>query len=252
MNKTTLPPVLITSSVIAMDSSVNLKNAELRVRYTLEGLEKWLAISPKISIVICDGSGYDFSKKILEHFPEANIESLYFENDLKSIQMYGKGFGEGEIINYAIKHSKVLKSADWFCKCTAKLWVDNFFECISSWNEQFLCKAYFSNVFSFKKTRLEYIDTRFYLVNKDFYIKHFSLLHMNLDESKISSIEDQFCDAVTHPLMHGVMFTIQPVICGMGGGSGKYYNNSLARRVKERLRLMLVKNQSVYKNFFHQ
>ena len=163
-----LPPILLTSSVIAMDSSVALKSQESRIFHTLESIGKWGEISPNNQFVICDGSGFDFSPLLKEHFPNLNIESIYFMNDGDLIKKHGKGYGEGEIIRYALEHSQFLQKTDWFVKCTAKLWVNNFMSCLKQWNGEFVCKAFFANVFSFKTTSLEYIDTRFYISKKSF------------------------------------------------------------------------------------
>ena len=173
--KSNLPPILLTSCVIVSDHSVSLKDENSRIRLTIESIEKWLAISSDLRLVICDGSNFDFSKIATEKFPQANIECLFFENDRKSVGLYGKGYGEGEIVKYALQNSVYLKESDFFAKCTAKLWVENFFECLKCWNGTFLCKGYFSNVFLLKKTQFSYVDTRFYLVNKSFYLKKFSL-----------------------------------------------------------------------------
>ncbi|MBV8887332.1 MAG: hypothetical protein JO235_25510 [Chroococcidiopsidaceae cyanobacterium CP_BM_RX_35] len=39
---------------------------------------------------------------------------------------YGKGWGEGEIIEYAINHSKILNKSTRFYKVTGRLFVENF------------------------------------------------------------------------------------------------------------------------------
>ena len=96
-----------------------------------------------------------------------------------------------------MEHSVYLHQSAWFAKCTAKLGVDNFLECVSEWNGQFLCKAFFSHVFSLKKTQLEYIDTRFYLVNKRIYEKLFSSVHFELSGQVGASIEENFLEVVS-------------------------------------------------------
>src|SRR6267143_669388 len=113
-----LPPVLLTSSVVVMDHSVTLKDPGQRVNYTLDSIEKWLNVSADIRLVICDGSGYDFSEIVKKRFPERRIECLFFENNKQLVERHGKGFGEGEIIKYALRHSLFIKEADWFAKCT--------------------------------------------------------------------------------------------------------------------------------------
>lgn len=243
-----LPPILLTSSALAMDRSVQLKDQNLRIFHTIESIKKWLAIWPEGEFVLCDGSGYDFSALIKSKFPDSKVECLFFKNDPNLIDLHGKGFGEGEIIKYALEHSIFLRKSNYFAKCTAKLWVENFFECLQEWNEIFLCQAYFSNVFSLRKTSLEYIDTRFYVTDKRFYLNNLSSVHFGL--SKSVGIEDKFLHITQEMSLQNFLFPTPPEVRGMGGGSGKYYKNSKIKRLKERIRSKMVSLNSRYKRLF--
>jgi len=245
-----LPPILLTSSVIAMDSSVALKDQDSRIFHTLESISKWAEISPANQFVICDGSGFDFSPLLKERFPNLNIESIHFMNNVDLIKKHGKGYGEGEIIRYALAHSHFLQNADCFVKCTAKLWVNNFMACLHQWNGEFACKAFFANVYSFKTTTLEYIDTRFYISKKSFYLTHLSRAYESLAEGEGSSIEDEFLKVLRGLSLKRYMFSNPPVVSGVGGGSGKYYNSSFIRNIKEMLRTKLVMHNSKFRELF--
>jgi hypothetical protein len=245
-----LPPILLTSSAIAMDPSVALKSQESRIFYTLESIGKWSQISPTNKFVICDGSGFDFAPLIREHYPNLSIECIFFMNDPGLIEKHGKGFGEGEIIRYALMNSVFLKESEWFAKCTAKLWVDNFLACAKEWNGQFLCKAFFANTFSFKPISLEYVDTRFYMITKEFYLRNFSNIYTNLGLDDGSSIEGEFLKKLQELNLKNFLFRTSPVISGVGGGSGRYYNTSFVRRVKEVMRSKLVSRNSKFRDLF--
>ncbi len=235
---------------MAMDKTVQLKDEKARIFYTLESIKHWLKIAPKNQLIICDGSGYDFSSIIHEHFPCSNIECLFFTNNVRLVEIHGKGFGEGEIIRYALRHSRILSESSNFAKCTAKLWVDNFQECIHQWNGQFLCNAFFSNVFSYKQTKLEFIDTRFYMADINFYKKFFEFAHSNVGGNDGYSIEDRFLEIIQKEQMQRIIFSLPPFICGVGGGSGKYYKSSIMRRTKDKIRTNLVAKNSQYVNLF--
>ncbi len=247
-----IPPILLTSSVIAMDHSVTLKDPQQRINYTLESIEKWLNLGQDIRLVVCDGSGYDFSRIVNERFPERPIECLFFENDKQLVARHLRGYGEGEIVKFALLNSVFLRDADWFAKCTAKLWVDNFLSCVEEWNGSFLCKAYFSNVYSFRKTRFEYIDTRFYLVKKQVYLKYFLESHLDVGGSNGTTIEDNFKEVVVRNRLTNFLFNSPPVIRGMGGGSGKYYRNNFIRRLKESLRSRIVQSNPSFRDMFNR
>ncbi len=246
------PPILLTSSVEAIDSSVKLKDRYLRIKYSLESLREWVRISPNNKFVICDGSGFDFTPLVSEHFFGVDIECLSFYNDPYLIRLHGKGFGEGEIIRYALDNSTYLNGCEWFAKCTAKLWVDNFLECTKEWNGKFLCQAFFSNVFSLKKSQLEYIDTRFYLVDRHFYETYFSRAHIAIQRCSGVSIEDRFLGIAIREHLSRFIFKNPPIVCGVGGGSGKYYKDSKIRRIKNRVRSWLISRNSKFKPLFNR
>jgi hypothetical protein len=248
--RSSLPPILLTSCVVVSDHSVALKDAESRIKFTLESVEKWLSISPDLRLVICDGSNFDFSNLVRERFPGASIESICFDNNKELVNLQGKGYGEGEIVKYALLNSAFLQESDFFAKCTAKLWVENFLECLECWNGRFVCKGYFSNVFSFRSTRFEFVDTRFYLTDKSFYLKYLDSAHLKVGGEQWLSLEDCFRDVILQENFGQLLFTIPPVICGVGGGSGKYYKNNLKRRAKEKLRLWIVKRNKSFSYLF--
>lgn len=244
------PPILLTSSIVAMDPTVALKNQDARIFHTLESIERWGAIHPAGKFVICDGSGFDFSLLVKNRFPNLNIESISFMNNVDLIKKHGKGFGEGEIIRYALEKSEFLHSANWFVKCTAKLWVNNFWSCHKQWNGQFLCKAFFENVFSLKNTTLEYIDTRFYISSKDFYLKNFSDAYSKLSLENGLSIENEFLKVLQNSKIKNFLFRNPPIIAGVGGGSGKYYNSSDIRQMKEMIRTRIVMCNPKFRDLF--
>jgi hypothetical protein len=243
------PPLLLTSSLIPTDLSGNLNDPSMRMMHTIESISEWLRIDPHIQIVICDGSGFDFSETVKVNFPAANIECIFFNNDVEQIKRHGKGYGEGEIIRYAIEHSRLMNESEVFIKCTAKLWVANFNQCLLQWNQQFICGAYFANAFSYKKTVLQFIDTRFYITRKDFYLKHFSVAHVQLGNTE-QSIEDAFLDVIQNKKIKHILFRTPPVICGVGGGSGKYYKSGVIRVLKDRIRNWIARSASQYSDLF--
>jgi len=240
-------PLLLTSSVIAHDNGVKLKETNARLRHTIEGIEKWLKIDASLQIVICDGSGYDLQSK-LGHLPsKSTIEFLNFNNDKRLVAKFGRGYGEGEIVRHALENSILIKTAGCFAKCSSKLWVENFHDCLKVWNGYFLCKGVFSNVFSlFRETTFDYIDTRFYVASKLFYERHLLEAHKNIDASAGHSLEECFHDVIVKERIGQSLLPIAPIIHGVGGGTGKYYKNPIKRMLKEKLRVFFVRNNMQY------
>lgn len=244
-------PVLLTSSVVVHDQRVALTDTQQRIEYALESVAAWLSLYPGIRLVLCDGSNFDFSSLVAQRFPQAAIECVSFENNQQAVSRHGRGFGEGEIVRHAIAHSQWIQHAGAFAKCTSKLWVRNYGECLADWNGKFLCKAVFDHVFSpTRKTRLAYIDTRFYIAALPFYQRYFEQAHLQIDVDSGKGLEDCFLEAFNANHLKGVLLNTPPIIDGVGGGIGKYYKNPWKRRIKERLRLHLVRTQSAFKPLF--
>jgi len=244
-------PILLTSSAIAYDAGVTLKDTKERTRLTLESVREWLQMDPRPTIVLCDGSNFDFTALVAQNFPDATVECLHFENDQEQVRRNGRGYGEGEIVRYALNHSRLIAEAGCFAKCTAKLWVSNFQQCARQWNGRFLCKGVFLDAFSpFKKTRLAYIDTRFYMTSVDFYRDYFVDAHLRVSKQSQHGLEECFLETLLEKNIKKSLFTVMPVIAGVGGGTGTYYRNPFKRRIKEDLRLWLVRQQDAYQDLF--
>jgi hypothetical protein len=244
-------PILLTSSVIAYDKGVALKDTDERARLALQSVEEWLKIDPTLPLVLCDGSSFDFSEQIARRFPQARIECLPFENNQELVKRYGRGYGEGEIVRYALHHSTLIAQAGCFAKCSSKLWVENFHDCVRHWNGHLLLKGVFLNVFSpTRRTEFSYVDTRFYVASAEAYARYFEDAHLQIGKRKGYGLENSFHDIVlTQGILHSLS-RVAPVICGVGGGIGTYYRNPPLRRLKEDLRLWLAKRNPAFGDLF--
>jgi len=244
-------PILLTSSVVAHDQGVKLKDTSDRIRLAIESVVQWMKLDPKLQIILCDGSGFDFSSIVKRDFPEAQIECLVFENDQEMVRQFGRGYGEGEIVRFALQNSFFIKKAGCFAKCSSKLWVHNYYDYIASWNGYLLCKGVFKNIFSLRsRAKLSYIDTRFYVASRDAYEKYFLNVHFNIDVQKGYGLEDCFFDAFkSHGIMHALS-PVSPIINGVGGGTGMYYKNTKLRILKDKFKLNWVRHKSVFEHLF--
>jgi len=246
-----IAPILLTSSVIAHDTKVALQDPIARTRLAMESVRQWRLVAPDSPLVLCDGSGFDFSQLVAAEFPDAAIECLFFENDREKVAAYGRGYGEGEIVRHAIEHSREIRSAGVFTKCTSKLWVENYQDCLRYWNGCGVFKGVFNNVFSpLTKTKFAYIDTRFYIVTVDFYQRYFLYAHHRINPPTGYGLEDCFQAIFLEKTLTGYLLPSPPVICGVGGGTGKYYKNTAVRRFKERLRYAIVRGWPEFKPWF--
>lgn len=244
-------PILLTSSIIAHDHGVKLKDSDARLHHTLESVEQWLHIAPGHPITLCDGSSVDLQTHVAQRFPGAPIECLAFANDQARVSHFGRGYGEGEIVKYALQHSRFIREAGCFAKCSSKLWVENFDECLQWWNGRLLCKGVFLDAFSpFQATVLQHIDTRFYMASIPVYEKYLVDAHHGIDVSAGRGLEECFHEVLLRNRMEQCLMPVPPIIGGVGGGTGHYYKNPGKRILKERLRFFLVRHGHRYQDLF--
>jgi len=122
---------------------------------------------------------------------------------------------------------------------------------LREWNGRFLCHATFTHVFSFKNTCFDHVDTRFYLASRDFYNQHLLDAHLNLGGHTGISIEESFRDVILKNQLRGIIFRRPPLIGGVGGGTGKYYNIRRSKKLKENLRYQVVRLSPRWKHLFN-
>ena len=89
----------------------------------------------------------------------------------------------------ALRHSRILRSASSFAKCTGKLWVTNFAYCLRGFNGV----AAFDFRGLWKPTL---IDSMFYIVGTDFYASRIARLHEAVDDDNGYYLEHAFRDGL--------------------------------------------------------
>jgi hypothetical protein len=244
-------PILLTSSVIAHDKGVRLQNPKERERLAIESILHWRTIAPTNPLVLCDGSGFDFQHVISTLPGGGPVECLHFLNDAELVQQNGRGYGEGEIVRFAIEHSAQIAAAGCFAKCTSKLWVENFRECIQQWNGRLLMKGVFDHTFSPNKaTQFAYIDTRFYVMGVEAYCRLFQKAHHTIRTQEGYGLEESFRDIFLSNKLQGCLMHLPPIICGVGGGTGVYYKNTRLRQLKEKWRYQLTQRNPLFRHWF--
>ncbi len=244
-------PILITSSITPHDPGVQLSDPQQRLFHAMESIAQWVRVAPGSRLILCDGSNFDFRPIVEEKFPHMEIECLSFENNHAKILTHGRGYGEGEIIKFALEHSVFLRSTAAFAKCSSKLWVENYPECLRHFQGNCLFSGVFKNTFSIlKSVEMIQVDTRFYIVRNDFYRNNLIDAHHEISLATGFGLEDSFHRALIDSKQEGYLFTTPPVIMGVGGGTGKYYKAGRMRLWKERIRLMKVKKSKNFHRLF--
>ncbi len=214
--------VLMTASVLVTAPFTVVSDPIDRSEQYFLATAKWL-LEPSISqVVFCENTGHSNFLAPLQLLAKEigkRLELLVFKGDQEKIKKYGKGYGEGEIISYALANSQILQSGNFFLKINGRLYVDNFAYLATCLNPD-------SNYFKLMATRLRttrQVDTRFYYVQKQFYIDHLESSYENVFDGRGRWLEHIFYERLK-PLRREIeSFPVWPLFKGVSGSQGTEY-----------------------------
>jgi hypothetical protein len=230
-------PLLISTAIrVSADSSTKMLDPERRLAATLWGIEQWVKEPAVQSIVIADGSGFDYSSQVAElsRGSGKEVEFLSFQNNAELTRSKGKGFGEGEIVHHALTHSKVLTQAPHFAKCTGKLYVRNYRKCLAAYHgSEFMSGVYGRN-------RIGCLDTRLYFASRDFWLKHLAQAHFQVNDPEGYYLEHSYLDSLRKIGLRGFTLPLMPIVVGRSGSEDVEYEvPSLYKRAVRRVRFYI-------------
>jgi len=124
--------LLLTSCVTPSEENTrHFRNPEVRKQQYLEALKYYLTKTYN-TIVICDNSGYDFSTHFQDDTIHGRLECLHYTEEYDAEK--GLGFGERNIIAYALQHSAALQYDCNIVKITGRIIVDNLTTLLTTYN----------------------------------------------------------------------------------------------------------------------
>jgi hypothetical protein len=215
--------VLITTAIAPPVGMPYLKITNVATRHltTKAAIYFWAAQGVE-KIVVADATGKTplngEELEMLEKM-DVQVEQLaYFQNDAL-IKSKGKGYGEGELIKFALANSNFLQGAEGFFKCTGKVYCRNFkaiFQLIEGNHIQHMFWRWLEPG-DFLRT---WADVRFFYSTKEFCEKHLIPAYLSSDDNaeatefSVFSMLQQVLPAAT---------ALRPLLSGFCGGSGEQY-----------------------------
>ncbi|WP_342044835.1 hypothetical protein [Bacillus sp. OTU530] len=186
---------------------------------------EWAIKSTNFSkIVFVDNSNFDttvFQKYVeLATKYEKRLEILSFQGNVAQVVQKGKGYGEGEMIEYALENSSLLADSNYFYKITGRLIVENISEIEQTVKED----NYLTGCFYLNYPYTNMIDTRFYLINKELYKNILLNEYYHVDDSNWFALEHIYYKELKKNKIKYSSFKVYPRISGQSGSSGKTYN----------------------------
>lgn len=107
-----------------------ITDPNVRLRQTLCGLIRWIRDTSVQTIVLCDGTDPDYDFARITRFATEHgktLETLLFRESDAYLTL-GKSYAEGEVLEFAIKHSSYLRDGGNFYKVTGRTFIQNFDE----------------------------------------------------------------------------------------------------------------------------
>ena len=229
-----MPPLLMTSCVNVGDVKyTNMRSSDRRLKEVIRSIKEWKFRLPDLSIVLVDGSNFDFSGI----FDDDNFEALFYKNDQLLVEQFGKGAGEAQDIMFALNNSRIINQSGYFIKCTGKRWVENIHDFgKKDLRSCFKCKPITNNL-----GRLLYVNTAFFSSSVEFYKSHFHTLHLNVDDNCGMDLEHAMADVIRQKRIKNYIFAEIPKLSGWDGSGDhkvEIYNDGAKhalRRLKYRV-----------------
>lgn len=199
-----------------------LKDEHERLQQYVSSIRFYITDSPFTKITFCDNSNYAYPHinelETLAQKYNKVFEWLSFQGNDEKAKVQGKGFGEGEILHYALTHSQLVLKARSFAKVTGRLTISNIAKVVRG------AKAKM-NYFNQDIYRSYAKDTRFYLCDIDFYKKFLidAYQETSVELGQERAIENIFYMHLQHQKNCRNLLAF-PAFCGRSGGNGMDYS----------------------------
>lgn len=202
--------------------------------------------SPFTEIVYADNSGCSleiFNRYIrLAEAENKKLELLSFLETDNYIH-FGKGYGEGSIIEYALSHSRLVREnkEQYFYKITGRLRIEN----ITGMMERRDLKK----VYLFRNYPLyDMLDTRFYGMPVAIYQKYFLKAYTRVNDKELNYLEKIFYEICQDNHLKYDCMKGYPWFQGRSGSTGKVYQKNPNQRLFDFLcRVNLFNHSFIYK-----
>ncbi|MDR1724099.1 MAG: hypothetical protein LBR84_09215 [Tannerella sp.] len=215
-------PLLLTGSIAIEKYNVFqtvLVDTQVRLNQYIDSIEYAIVKYNNINhIIFCENTNfeYDYSELVSKAYKRGKtLEIIRFTGDYKNIQRKGKGYGEGEIVKYAIENSEILNSSLCFIKLTGRVLVKNMDKCIET------TKNETAFLFGPPHSKKNFVQTIIYKVNTKFYYNVLLNVYFQVNDPEGYCLEHAFYEALKkYPIKS---FGRYPDLDGTSGSVGYSY-----------------------------
>lgn len=172
-------------------------------------------------IIFCENSNYGTDRlSYLQEKAKENqvqLELLSFCGDTEQVNVHGKGFGEGEIMQYVFENSRLLSGERTFVKITGRMKVNNIADIVCRLKEN---NCYFNIP---NRTHREMYDTRIYAMPTEVFKQHFMEKYTEVMDEEGWYLEKVYTAVLKQKKLPVKNFPKYPRIIGMSASTGYSY-----------------------------
>ena len=204
-------------------SYTTLINPEERKKQYVDAIHFYLS-KTNYPIVFSENSGIDISYCFHDDIKSGRLEVLCFHGNQDKTR--GKGYGECEIIQYALDNSQIIRKRkdQRIAKITGRLIIKNIKRIICLHSLLFPKQTTICAI----NSGLTFPDRRFILAPKQFYLTFLNYKD-NINDSKGYYFEHALCDTIKQETKYSFTpFLIMPQIEGISGSTGEVYKSKKA------------------------
>jgi hypothetical protein len=233
--------LIIPSTIHVSAPNTALLDPNQRLTQYLDAISFFIKTSPLTKIIVCDNSGYHYPGSLvsLAGFYGKEIELLSFVGDKDQVIKCGKGYGEGEILKYALSNSMLIREVDGFLKVTGRLKVLNVAALLQKSDSR---KNYFMPVsllrprFMVPLAARSCVDTRVYYTTRDFFSQVLLDAYQNVSDETIHFLEHAYYSAIASSPSRVQCFPVAPEIIGISGSNGwNFHERSRLKKIMVRI-----------------
>lgn len=227
--------VLLTASIDPAASNTPLTqitNAQVRLDQYIRNINRLIESRAFDVIIFCENTNYVFDHTALLEKAGNNkveIEFLRFTGNYSKVSELGKGYGEGEIIKYAIENSKYLKENAVFYKLTGRIFITNIKQIVRMDQQKDV-------IFIKAQRTASVIDARFFKTSVTFFKEHLISVFTEVNDHQKNYLEMVYFKKLSK--VDGIQkFSEFPKFTGLSGSTGEKYDQSAYEYLKYSLLL---------------
>ena len=197
-----------------------VRDEHTRIQQYMCALVSWAGAQRVRRIIFGENSNtrFDFSR-IVRRLEAAGkeVEFLVFDGNKESPQ-FGKGFGEGEILEHVFAHSRLLRMTDSFYKVTGRLFVQNFDQVSDATESRHAFRRKYG-----KPGNPSKVDTTFFKCGLELFESRLLDAYRQVDDAKRMFIEHMYFNRLSET--DAGDFSLRPALVGQQASTGKVYGD---------------------------